>query len=117
MKNLRLKSIVLTTTIVIGIISYLWIQNSYHLDILMTKSMHFENKILGDVMASTDVEFIKQKYTELLEIKQQNQIEKNKIIGTTMKHLAVAVLILVLNLILLFIELYKRKKTTPQQGE
>ena len=78
--------------------------------------MHFENKILGDVMTSTDIEFIKQKYNELLDVKQQNQIDKNKIIGTTMKHLAIAVLILVLNLILLFVELYKRKKTTRQQG-
>jgi hypothetical protein len=49
--------------------SYLWVQNSYHLDILKAKSIHFENKILGDVMASTDVEFIKQQDTELLDVK------------------------------------------------
>jgi len=90
--------------------SYLWIQNSYHLDIVMNKSMYYENKILNDVMTSIDTEFIKQKYTELLEVKRQNQIYKNKIIGLTMKHLTIAVIMLVLNFILLFFELHKRKK-------
>ena len=72
--------------------------------------MYYENKILNDVMTSIDTEFIKQKYTELLEVKRQNQIYKNKIIGLTMKHLTIAVIMLVLNFILLFFELHKRKK-------
>ena len=90
-------------------ISYLWIQNSYHLDILLTKSLHYEYKILGDINASDNIEFIRQKYIELLNIKQQRQIEKNEIIRSTMRLSGIALLFLLLNLVISIVELYKRK--------
>jgi len=110
MKNLRLNILTLSSVIAITLLSSIWIQNSYHLDILMTKSLHYENKILNDVKSSNDVVFIQQKYIELLEIKQQNQIKKNEIIGKTMLHTGIVIFLLVINLIILIIEFFKRKK-------
>lgn len=72
--------------------------------------MHYENKILGEINLSNDIEFVKEKYTQLLESKKQYRIEKNEIINKNLTLLSVSFFMLVINLVILIMELAKRRK-------
>ena len=104
MKNIRLKIVLLSTTLTLIIILCLWRKNSYHLDIARTKNEYLENKTLNDVMNSTDIEFIKKRYVKLLNVKRKIKTEQDNIVGETMRYLTIVAFILLLNLIMLFRE-------------
>ena len=104
MKNIRLKIVLLSTTVTLIMVLCLWSKNSYHLDIAVTKNEYLENKMLDEVMNSTDLEFIKKRYANLLDARRKIRIEKDNIAGETMRYLAIVAFILFLNLIMLFRE-------------
>lgn len=109
-KNTRIIIITVSSIITATILCYSWINNTYDLDILPPKRASLEDQMFSEVKASNDINFVKQKYYELNDIRIDNQQEKNSIVSKNMRSFVISFLFLFVSIIFLLIELYKRRK-------
>ncbi|MPQ49242.1 hypothetical protein GCQ56_19755 [Marinifilum sp. N1E240] len=110
MKNLRLKILLVLCLCSIGLVMYSWIQNSYQIDLFITKNQHYYNRIIQGIKESNDIDSVKIQAIQIIEGIDNNKFNKSKRAIRASKAQAVVMFMILIIIALTIIEI---KRKTP----